>query len=732
MAHASYGNRGRLEKRYAKKGPANAKRDRNGPPRGQEERPQQTRPREVEAVDETGTPEPEDDEEQQESDDEDDFTNTVAKPYSTLLESLKASHPEERQSKRRKIARDEDEPEKVARRRVDEEDEGVSQDVQPDEEDPEEEADDQDDDLEDADGMAEEDGQDDESDPYELHFTGIAGGGLAQRIGQITIRQTGREKSQVAGTNIFTSRPAGHDSRLRGRDDVSRRRPIKSTLDLRLKRRLIEPAQKRIPKFGAVEKQIALAIFHYDDLLYGGRTVENAAQLRDMASLHALNHVFKGRDKIIKNNERLAKTDESADLELRDQGFTRPKVLILLETRSACVKYVDSLMALCEPDQQENKKRFQDSFGGPEEDKFSSNMPDDYRELFEGNDDNDFRVGIKFTRKNVKFYSQFYASDMILASSLGLRRIMENDDPKKADSDFLSSIEVLIVDQADAMLMQNWEHAAFVLTKLNLQPKESHGCDFSRVRNFYLDNQASYVRQSIIFSSFITPELNRLYNTNLLNVAGKTKITPLYPGAILQTGNGIKQTFSRYVSSSPASDPDDRFAYFTSAIVPSILKTASVHGPDNPAGILIFIPSYFDYVRLRNYFAGSSTTENLAFSSISEYSSVSDTRRARSHFLSGRSAVLLYSGRAHHFHRYRVKGCKRVVWYGLPENERFYVEAVAGFLGGSVAEGKVEGGDVGSRALFSRWDGLKLERIVGSERVRGMLAEKGGDTFDFV
>jgi len=727
MAQTSYGNRGRQEKRYAKKGPPNGKRDRNEPRRGQKDRPQQTRPREAEVVDETVPSGSEDEEEQQESDHEDDLTHAVAKPYSTLLESLRASHPEERQSKRRKIARDEDEPAKVARRRVedDDDDEALSRSVPPGEEELAEEADEQEDDMEDADGEAEDDDQDDESDPYEVHFTGMAGEGLAKRMRLATAGQWMLEKQQATGTNISISR-------LADQDNTTRRRSIKSIKDLRLKRRLIEPAQKRIQKFGVVEQQIASPIFHYEDLLYGGRTVENAAQLRDMASLHALNHVFKGRDKIVKNNERLAKADDSSDLELRDQGFTRPKVLILLETRSACVKYVDSLMALCKPDQQENKKRFQDSFRGPEDDKFSTNMPDDYRELFEGNDDNDFRVGIKFTRKNVKFYSQFYASDIILASPLGLRRIMENDDPKKADSDFLSSIEVLILDQADAMLMQNWEHAAFVLTKLNLQPKESHGCDFSRVRNFYLDNQASFVRQSIIFSSFIAPELNRLYNSSLLNTAGKTKMTPLYPGAILQTGNGIKQTFSRYASSSPASDPDDRFAYFTSAIVPSMLKTASTHGTANPAGILLFIPSYFDFVRLRNYFAGSSVTENLAFGAVSEYSSVSDTRRARSHFLSGRSAVLLYSGRAHHFHRYRVKGCRRVVFYGLPENERFYTEAVAGFLGQSVAEGKVEGGEVGSRALFSRWDGLKLERIVGSERVRGMLTEKGGDTFDFV
>lgn len=473
---------------------------------------------------------------------------------------------------------------------------------------------------------------------------------------------------------------------------------------------------------------MASSVFNYQDVVFPHRIAETRDILRNISCLHSLNHLFKTRDKIIKNNARISAANGAEDFEFRDQGFTRPRVLVLLPTRQSCVKYVDTMIALVQPEQQENKKRFQDSYVNTD-DHFSQNKPEDFKELFGGNDDDMFRLGVKFTRKTVKYFAQFYNSDIIFASPLGLRMALGMEGSRKKDYDFLSSIEIVIVDQADSLAMQNWEHLEYIFEHLNLQPKEAHGCDFSRVRTWYLDNNARFFRQTILISAFNFPSLNRLYTHHMLNVAGKVKYHKYYEGMILDLGIQVKQRFSRLETRSTVTEPDDRFSYFTTAIAPYLSKNTE-EGDQRKDGLLIYLPLYADFVRVRNYLSTSPSAQSISFGSISEYTSNQEVARARSHFGTGRHSVLLYTERAHHFRRYHIKGVKAVIMYGLPENPLFYKEVVGGFLGPNIDGSTADSSYV--RSLFSRLDVFKLERVVGTKRFSTLLKDGGGDTFDFV
>lgn len=448
----------------------------------------------------------------------------------------------------------------------------------------------------------------------------------------------------------------------------------------------------------------------------------------DACLLHCINHCSKTAELIKKSNQQ-AKTDPDFEPP-RDQGFTRPKVLVLVPMRNMALKCILRLLQFTQKetraDSIQGKQRFLDDFGpgddaADEEEltergkRVKKQQPAEHQALFDGNSDDHFRIGIKITRGSVRLYSDFYESDIIVASPLALATKLSEDAEEGGAADFLSSIEVLLVSRLDALHMQNWAHMATVFNALNEVPKGQHGVDIMRVREWYLSGHAKQHRQTIMLGSFATAEANALFNRSCDNHAGKARLKMTYKGVLGHTLNPVRQLFERMTSPSAADDAEQRFQHFKKHVWLRIKESGA-------PGQLIFVRSYFDFVRLRNFLK----EEGASFVGLCEYTKHSDVSRGRSNFFHGRRRIMLYTERAHFYHRYRLRGIKDMLFYHLPEHCNFYSELIGCLDEGSAVDNT--DGHATVTVLFNKFDSLQMQRVVGNARCRKML-KSGSSTF---
>lgn len=153
-----------------------------------------------------------------------------------------------------------------------------------------------------------------------------------------------------------------------------------------------------------------------------------------------------------------------------------------------------ALTTLCAFKLNENKKKFGRDYSIPTaDDTIDPTKPDDHNATFTGHIDDNFVIGVRISQKSTTILSEIYQSDIVIASPLGLRMLIGNEGDKRRDFDFLSSIEMCILDQADVLAMQNWEHVGHIFDHMNRLPLEARGCDFSRVKTFNLDKRYAIV-----------------------------------------------------------------------------------------------------------------------------------------------------------------------------------------------------------------------------------------------
>lgn len=485
--------------------------------------------------------------------------------------------------------------------------------------------------------------------------------------------------------------------------------PVEQSLrDYKIKSRLADRLDETGQTWTALQRSLLSMALNYVDVHFAGQTFGNTEDLRRVYLVHVLNHVLKIRDRVLKNTAKInhAKRERAEVPEFRDSHFTRASVLILAPFRSSVKRIMDLLLELAPRVQVKhvlNKERFKTEFGGGDDDDDNDGKPEDYRQLFAGNVDDFFRLGIAVTRGAIRLFSNFYSSDIIIASPLALRARIGAEGDKGGDSDFLSSIEVVVIDQADVMLQQNWDHVVSVLEAINRTPRNPHGADFSRIIESTLDGWLPHFRQTLMFSAFPMPDFNALLKHQCHNRDGKIRITPQsYEGSITNVGVSVRQVFQKISAESPGELDDARFDYFVRHVVPLIADA-----DEGSRQIVVFVSSYFDYVRLRNYFHGNDYNTGT----LSEYTKLPLVRRHRTLFQQGRLDVMLYTERLHYFRRYHIRATKSLVFYSLPVNAQFYPELVNWL---SSAHGSC-------LVLYSPLEAMLLARVVGSDRARKML-----------
>lgn len=196
---------------------------------------------------------------------------------------------------------------------------------------------------------------------------------------------------------------------------------------------------------------------------------------------------------------------------------------------------------------------------------------------------------------------------------------------------------------------------------------------------------------------------------------------------------------------------DARYSFFTKQIWDKLYE-------DNTGYTILFVPSYLDFVRLRTYFRN----KNAQVAFISEYSEKKDCQRSRHEYETKEKPVLMVTERAIIFDKIKLRYARNVVLYGLPESPDTFTDVLSEItreqnwdaimkvrinllknqgktMEDSVIlketqsllmEKRVAASSRSIVGLFSKFDGLQLERLVGTALYKKMLGNEAKDSFN--
>ncbi|KPA77199.1 hypothetical protein ABB37_07113 [Leptomonas pyrrhocoris] len=513
---------------------------------------------------------------------------------------------------------------------------------------------------------------------------------------------------------------------------------------------------KNLPNFTAEERGLLDLLQGYPDVFDALHCWQNSESRREVYALHLLNHWFKARSVVVAHDALLAQRkqaqrarrrqqwarrkqqqqpqkaaaepavedndeeEEEEEPELRDRGFSKTRLCVMCPLRNHAYKFVYTLVSILQADPEKCPKlaMFEQDFTEIEEtlDPTFKRRPREYQRAFEGNIDDSFCVGLRLEPERVHLYAHPLNSDLLICSPLGLRRRIEKNGDVLVS---LSSIEVCLLTEAQMLYQQNWMHVAAVLELLDKRPTDTtHGLsDLRRVYAWALEGRSGRHRQTIVATEVSTATMLSTFRTSSVNNSGKVVLQRRAdPGVLARVLVPVRQHFIRFEPTSLSTVDEDRFEFFTKQVYEAKINAMA----ERDVRIIIFVPSYFDFVRVRNYLHRE---YRESYAALSEYTSLKQQRKALGQFSDLERPVLLVTERFYFFKRYFVKMAEALVFYGPPMFPEYYASLTNRLVATSP--------NAFTMTLYCRYDTHELNRLVGTSRMVQLLERESG-VFSFV
>jgi U3 small nucleolar RNA-associated protein 25 len=410
------------------------------------------------------------------------------------------------------------------------------------------------------------------------------------------------------------------------------------------------------------------------------------------------------------------------DLELRDRGFAKTRLLLVLPMRNLALRYlrmIKEVLGVRDSVGQAKFDMFERDFTEIVEaiDPRFGKRPLEYQRQFDGNINDTFCVGASMRATGVSVYSHVLNSDILVCSPLGLRRRVAKDADVLVS---LSSVEVAVVDQADVLWMQNWEHFTELMKLVNRTPSDTTEglMDLRRVYPWALKGHAAAHRQTLLLSSIANAGFSSFMRGHCtlghrslaqLTLAASTGVIPTIK-------HGVRQFFVRFPTPSLADLDAARFEFFKTQVFPSKVKPLIDHNVHT----ILYVPSTFDFLQLRVFL---DEQVRGSFAELTEHTSEKAPRKALGQFSALERPLLVMTERFFYFKRYLVKHAEALVCYSPPLYPEFYATLV----------NRLSSDSPNATVLcpFTRYDLLELQRILGTQRAQQVLT-RPTDSFIFV